>query len=200
MPDTDRILEAEQSIQSIASELKRMRDAANLLESSQAKTDAVLSSAQKVVQATERFSNECGIIVTKLAATDLNQRLDDLQTLHSELESASGVLAEALRSAVGELQGGIQAATGSISEAMKAAYEQSHADSAQLAALLEERIKSVNAAISKIESQLNDLANRQESIAKGAKARQITMMVIVILAFLVSLAIFAKAFVPNLGG
>lgn len=200
MPDTDRILEAEQSIQSIASELKRMRDAANLLESSQAKTDAVLSSAQKVVQATERFSNECGIIVTKLAATDLNQRLDDLQALHSELESASGVLAEALRSAVGELQGGIQAATGSISEAMKAAYEQSHADSAQLAALLEERIKSVNAAISKIESQLNDLANRQESIAKGAKARQITMMVIVILAFLVSLAIFAKAFVPNLGG
>lgn len=200
MPDTDRILEAEQSIQSIASELKRMRDAANLLESSQAKTDAVLSSAQKVVQATERFSNECGIIVTKLAATDLNQRLDDLQALHSELESASGVLAGALRSAVGELQGGIQAATGSISEAMKAAYEQSHADSAQLAALLEERIKSVNAAISKIESQLNDLANRQESIAKGAKARQITMMVIVILAFLVSLAIFAKAFVPNLGG
>ncbi|HLA13024.1 MAG TPA: hypothetical protein VJ023_20750 [Pyrinomonadaceae bacterium] len=69
MPDTDKILEAEQSIQSLASELKRMRDAANLLQGSQSQLDAVLTSAQKVMQATEKFSGECGVIVTKLAAT-----------------------------------------------------------------------------------------------------------------------------------
>ena len=76
MPDTDKLLEAEQSIQSIASELKRMRDAANLLEGAQEKTSAILNSAERIVRVTEEFSLACGDIVKRLSATDLNRRLD----------------------------------------------------------------------------------------------------------------------------
>lgn len=49
MPDADKILEAEQSIQNIAAELTRMHDAANLLQGTQVKSDAVIAAAQRVV-------------------------------------------------------------------------------------------------------------------------------------------------------
>jgi len=153
MPDTDRILEAEQSIQGIATELKRMRDAANLLEGSQAKTDAVLTSAERVVQAIERFSSQCGVIVTRLSSTDLNQRLDDLQT---EIE--------------------------------------------QIATLIKEGTKGTIGAIANLESELRDLDDQLQSIAKGSKARQITTLVFVIITSVVALVILAKILVPSLGG
>lgn len=153
MPDTDRILEAEQSIQSIASELKRMRDAANLLESSQAQVDVVLASAQRVIQATEQFSSNCGIIVTKLAATDLNQSLGNIRT-----------------------------------------------DIGLIATLVEERTKGTNAVIANFESQLRNLENQLQIVAKGSKGRQIATIVFVILTFVAALFILAEALVPSLGG
>jgi DNA repair ATPase RecN len=79
MSDADKILEAEQSIQGIATELKRMRDAANLLQDSQEKTETILNAANRVIKVTEEFSVACGDIVRKLSATDLNQRLDTVQ-------------------------------------------------------------------------------------------------------------------------
>lgn len=97
MPDADKILEAEQSIQNIAAELTRMRDAANLLQGAQAKSDAVIAAAQRVVQTTERFSDECGAIVAKLASTDLSQKLDSLQKLHGEVAGAKSDLADQLK-------------------------------------------------------------------------------------------------------
>ncbi len=78
MPDTDRILEAEQSIQSIASELKRMRNAANLLQGAQTQAKAVIASAQRVVEATDRFSSQCGAVVAKLDSTDLSEQFNKL--------------------------------------------------------------------------------------------------------------------------
>ena len=77
--DTDKILEAEQTIQSIASELKRMKDAAKLLHSGQEKLDAVLVSAGKVIEVTERFSRECGEIVDKLSATDIDRHFEEIK-------------------------------------------------------------------------------------------------------------------------
>ena len=200
MPDTDRILEAEQTIQNIASELKRMRDAANLLETSQTQLDAVLASAQKVVQTTEKFSSECGVIVTRLAARDLNQRLDGLQTLHSELATAASSLKKIMQTTVSELQGRIQAATGSLSAEVKAADEHSHSDFEQVANLVEEGTKRTNAAFSNLESQLRNLENQLQSAAKGSKGRQITTFVFVILTLVVVLVILAKALAPSLGG
>jgi len=87
MANTDKVLEAEKRIQEIASELKRMRDAASLLESSQKQVDTVLRSAQSVITATEKFTNDTSTIIGKLSSMDLNKKIDDLQTIHDEIES-----------------------------------------------------------------------------------------------------------------
>jgi len=96
MPNPDEILKAEQTIQAIASELKRMRDAANLLQASQSQVEAVVTSAQRLIEATDRFSSESGTIITKLASMDISQKLDSLQSLHTELKSVETELTEKL--------------------------------------------------------------------------------------------------------
>lgn len=78
MPDADKILEVEQSIQNIAAELRRMRDAANLLQGAQEMTDSMLRAAEKVIKNTDEFTVSCGEIIKKLSAADLNQRLDSI--------------------------------------------------------------------------------------------------------------------------
>ena len=42
MPDIDKVLEAEKTIKSIATELERMKSAANLMDSAQTKIDAII--------------------------------------------------------------------------------------------------------------------------------------------------------------
>jgi prefoldin subunit 5 len=91
MPDTDKILEAEQSIQNIAAELKRMRDAATLLQESQETKDALLRAAEKVIKDTGEFAISCGDIIRKLSATDLNQRLDSIL---GRMDGISGLVDE----------------------------------------------------------------------------------------------------------
>ncbi len=85
MPDPDKILEAEQSIQNIASELERMRDAAKLLQNAQKQTAAVVDSAHRLIKEIETFSSRCGIIIDKLSSVDLGQKLNDLKTTQDEL-------------------------------------------------------------------------------------------------------------------
>ena len=58
MPDPDKILEAEESIQNIASELKRMRKATQLLQETQEKADAVIDSAQRLTEDTQKRADE----------------------------------------------------------------------------------------------------------------------------------------------
>ena len=85
MPDIDKILEAEKNVQDIVTELKQMKNAADLLSSSQKQIDVVLSSAQKVIETTSRFVGECGIIINSLSKVDFNEKLDGLQKLYQEL-------------------------------------------------------------------------------------------------------------------
>ncbi len=169
MPDTDRILEAEQSIQSIASELKRMRDAADILQNSQAQVDAVLTSARRVIEVTEKFSNECGVIVTKLAATDLNQILDSLRALHGELVVAAESVKTELQSAFGELQDGVQAGNGHLSSTLKTVDERIQSGLEQLASLAKEQAMATNNAITNIESNNERIQSGLEQLASLAK-------------------------------
>ncbi len=193
MPDTDRILEAEQSIQSIASELKRMRDAANILQGSQEQVDAVLNSARRVIEVTEKFSNECGVILTKLAATDINKILDGLQTLHGELEAVAGSIKNELRFAVGELQNGIQTANGQLSTSLKFANEHTRSNFEQLATLVKEQAKATNNAIVNIELKLETLENQLQVTSTAAKKRQVFTVTLLILTFLAALFLLWKS-------
>ena len=56
MDEVDRILEAEQNLQDIATELKRMRDTARLVENSQGRADSVISSTETLVEEVRRFA------------------------------------------------------------------------------------------------------------------------------------------------
>ena len=96
MPDADKILEAEQSIQNIAAELKKMRNAASLLQSAAEKTDAILNTADSAITVTKEFSHACEDIIRRLSATDLNwtfahlnQRLD---TISAGMNQIAGLI------------------------------------------------------------------------------------------------------------
>jgi hypothetical protein len=87
MADVDKLLEAEQTIHTIAAELQRMRDAATLLHASQTQLDTLLHSTQTLVGETARFTEASGTIIEHLAAIDVHQQFADLRTLHGELEA-----------------------------------------------------------------------------------------------------------------
>lgn len=80
MVDTDYVRDAEQSIAGIAAELGRMRDAASLLEDAQVQATAMITAAERVVQGVEAYTNASGALVTRLAATDITQNLEDLHS------------------------------------------------------------------------------------------------------------------------
>ncbi len=197
MPDTDKILEAEQSILNLASELKRIRDAADLLENTQSKSDSIISAAQSVVQTTEQFSANCGAIVTKLASTDLSQKLESLHTLHAELQSAKSDLVETMQSAAQALGNVIKETTTSLDMTIKAIDEETRKRFEVTTQMLGDQSQRIISEISKVVEQLNNHAAQLDTIAKGSKMRQTATMVFAILTFICAMTILITQFIPN---
>lgn len=80
MPEeTDKILEAEASIQKIAEELTRMRNAANLLENAQNQNESVLNTAETVVSEIQILISTFKEVVSNLSSLNINQRLSELE-------------------------------------------------------------------------------------------------------------------------
>ena len=120
MPE-DKIVAAERSILEIAAELKRLRDAANLLNGAQTQIDGVLTAVKGVIDSTREFTAVCGPIVEKLASSDIIRKLDDLELSHQKQR-------EALEAVGGKVQAGdeqarvaMQAAIDSLSDVEKLA-------------------------------------------------------------------------------
>ena len=120
MPE-DKIVAAERSILEIAAELKRLRDAANLLNGAQTQVDGVLTAVKGVIDSTREFTAVCGPIVEKLASSDIIRKLDDLELSHQKQR-------EALEAVGGKVQAGdeqarvaMQAAIDSLSDVEKLA-------------------------------------------------------------------------------
>lgn len=181
MPDADKIVEAEQSIQNIAAELTRMRDAANLLQDAQARSDEVIKMAQKVILAAGGFYNASRAIVAQLAETNLSQRLDSLHNLHDEVAGVKSELEEKLRATFEEMRNNIQSASASIATAVNEVGEQSQSYSEQIANLMEEQANAFNTEVAKVSAQLTELETAHGKERKGAKTRSIVIMIFVIL-------------------
>lgn len=79
MADVDKVLEAEQAIQDMAVELKRMKSAADLLSGSQEKVDAVIKAGDAVVKKAGAFAVDSAEIIKRLKAIDLEKRLNELR-------------------------------------------------------------------------------------------------------------------------
>lgn len=77
--ETDKVLEAEASIQKIAEELARMRNAANLLEYAQNQNDIVLKTAETVISEIQNLISTFKEVVSNLSSLNINQRLTELE-------------------------------------------------------------------------------------------------------------------------
>lgn len=115
MPE-DKIVEAERSIMEIAAELKRLRDAANLLNGAQAQIDGVLAAVQSVIDATREFTTVCGPIVASLASSDIIRKLDDLELSHQKQR-------EVLEAVGGKVQAGDEQARVAMQAALDTLFE-----------------------------------------------------------------------------
>jgi len=165
MPDTDDLLEAEKAIQKVAAELKRMKTAADLLQSAQEKTDAVLGSAEQIMRTVEEFNSACSKIVKKLSETDLNRRFDELQTTAKQIEPQIKNLQDK--------------------------YLEMAKESKTRQTITNRRFDELQATAKQIESHIKNLQDRYLEMAKESKTRQTIIMGFAVSTFLAVLAILA---------
>jgi uncharacterized protein YhaN len=178
MPETDKILEAERSIQNIAAELRRMRDAAALLQESQEAKDAVLRAADKVIKDTGEFAISCGDIIRKLSATDLNQRLDSIL---GRIDGISGLVDE-------------------HSKKTNAAIAAAEYRIDGISGLVDEHSKKTNAAIAAAEHRIVALEDTLQAVAKGTTKKHIISMVLIILTLISSISALAVILSRGISG
>ena len=79
MPDIDKVLEAEAAIGQIADELKKMKGAADLLETAQEKVDIILESNEKITQSVDSFVQSSKYILDRIKEIDFNTELNKLE-------------------------------------------------------------------------------------------------------------------------
>ena len=120
MPE-DKIVAAERSILEIAAELKRLRDAANLLNGAQTQIDGVLTAVKGVIDATREFTAVCGPIVEKLASSDIIRKLDDLELSHQKQREALEAVGGKVQAGDEQARAAMQAAIDSLSDVEKLA-------------------------------------------------------------------------------
>lgn len=87
MSDADKIQEAEESIQKISSELKGMKNATDLLQDAEKKTDAVLNRAEQILQATQELTGKWGEVVKTLS--DFNRHFGEVQAEYKKIAKES---------------------------------------------------------------------------------------------------------------
>ena len=120
MPE-DKIVAAERSILEIAAELKRLRDAANLLNGAQTQIDGVLTAVKGVIDSTREFTAVCGPIVEKLASSDIIRKLDDLELSHQKQREALEAVGGKVQAGDEQARAAMQAAIDSLSDVEKLA-------------------------------------------------------------------------------
>lgn len=90
MPETDKILEAEQNIQDLAKELNKLHTSAKMLQGAQVQVDAVLSSSKRVVELTGSYTKKTGQLISSLSEINFDNRfqeiLDSINQLAGSLE------------------------------------------------------------------------------------------------------------------
>lgn len=102
--DIDRLLEAERTVHELAQELQRMRSAADLLDGSRQKVDAILRSADAIVGSAGRFTDDSVQILQRLQAIDLESRLGEILRASAETQALMGRQLNSLNEALGQLR------------------------------------------------------------------------------------------------
>jgi hypothetical protein len=87
MNDVDKILEAEQTILALAEELKKMKNATQLLDSSQEKVQELIRSSEQVITLAGNFTKVSGEVINRLNEMDIDTRLGELKEIGSDTKS-----------------------------------------------------------------------------------------------------------------
>jgi hypothetical protein len=87
MAEIDKIREAEEIIESIATELRNLRSAAQMLDAAQQKTDAAVKASESVVETAGEFAIESGKLLEALYKLDFETKLNNIVLSVNELET-----------------------------------------------------------------------------------------------------------------
>ena len=198
MADIDKILEAERNIQDIANELKRMRDAATILDNSKAEvqeivksTREMMNSALNVVETTKEFSGKCGAIISALSSTDLSQIRSNLEKLESRLSEVTNDVQENAQSLKEDIQ---QQFVKANEEAVKRASTLQEALE-ELRSVLKVQTEEVWPKLSSLISKIEDLEprlTRVEEIAESSKKRTLFFLAVLGLMSIVTLGLLIR--------
>jgi len=196
--DIDKILEAERNIQDIANELKRMRDAATILDNSKAEvqeivksTREMMNSALNVVETTKEFSGKCGAIISALSSTDLSQIRSNLEKLESRLSEVTNDVQENAQSLKEDIQ---QQFVKANEEAVKRASTLQEALE-ELRSVLKVQTEEVWPKLSSLISKIEDLEprlTRVEEIAESSKKRTLFFLAVLGLMSIVTLGLLIR--------
>lgn len=151
MPDIDIVLEAEKSIQQIAEELKKMKNAADLLNSAQEKVKLLLESSKKITESVNSFVQSSKSILDKITEIDFK---NELSILKSDLTSGfSHTMTEYKK----------------VLEGLKALIEQNAKYESDLYKSL---LRSIDSQNTDLNNQFNKVIEAQASIEKKIKEQK----------------------------
>ena len=88
MPEVNQILEDEKTMKGIVGELIKMKKAADLLNSAQEKTDAVLKASESIVSKMDTFVDQSTTIVNKIAKYDIQADLTEMKGIELEIKGS----------------------------------------------------------------------------------------------------------------
>lgn len=162
MSDADKIKEAEESIQKISSELKGMKNATDLLQDAEKKTDAVLNRAEQILQATQELTGKWGEVVKTLS--DFNRHFGEVQAEYKKIAKESE---KKTTEAVAALESNVKE---SINVSTR-------------------RLEEVQAENKRIEAGIERLINNIQIAARESRTRQYITMGFVIFSLVVALRI-----------
>lgn len=96
MPNIDKVLEAEETIKSIATELGRMKSAADLMDSAQTKIDAVINASLDIITKTGEFVKEGTQIVERIGDYDIQGNLTKIIESTENIKNDTGEISKSI--------------------------------------------------------------------------------------------------------
>ena len=213
MSDADKIKEAEESITKIASELKGMKNATDLLQGAEKKTDAVLNRAEQILQATQELTGKWGEVVKTLS--DFNRHFGEVQAeykrMAKESEKKTTDAVAALESNVKESINVSNRRLEEVQAENKRMAKESEKKTTDAVTALESNVREsinvsnrhfgeVQAENKRIEDGIERLINNVQIAARESRTRQYITMGFVIFSLVVALSIFIGLFVVTSGG
>jgi uncharacterized phage infection (PIP) family protein YhgE len=121
MPDIDKVLEAQKSIETLAEELKQLGTAAQLLKDTGEGVKAVLAASESILKSAGEFTTTSGEILKRLATVDIDNRLKNVE---SQIDKVCLEVQESQKTIVGQLTSGFGSNEKAISNGLRSIESQ----------------------------------------------------------------------------